>query len=167
MTMFTLNVTVFAAETLALRVETVIVKLPTGAPVGLPLVLPLPLPQPDPQRATAIRQNAARDSFHPFRLPNGSRIPARANVEVTAHKLFFPEFFANVPLVFRVSVTFDGCTPSGVTCAGLKLHVTFVGRVPQVNCTACEKPPSGNTLSVAVPVCPSLMVSAAGAPCTE
>jgi hypothetical protein len=175
--MFTLSVTVFAAGTLALLVETVRVKLPTGAPFGPPLLalllpfpLPLPppllLPQPKPKRPTARKQNVAKEVFQPLRLRKGSSTPVRAKVEVTAHKPLSPILLASLPPVFTVRVTFDGCTPSGVICAWLKLQLTCAGRVPQENCTVCEKPPSGKTLRVAVPVCPSSMVRADGAPWT-
>ncbi len=87
-----------------------------------------------------------------LRLPNGnSRNPPSTAVEVTTQRAFLPAALAIKAVVFTVNVTVVGFAPSGVTLDGLKVQLTFVGTVPQENCRAWEKPPSGITLSVAVP----------------
>ena len=130
--------------------------------VGVVTGVMLPPPQPTAVNST-IRAIAAKVTLMRRRLPNGSsNTPPRTAVEPIAQKPLFPRWLASAPVVFTVNVTVDGFTPSGVTVDGLKLQLTFAGRVPQENCRACENPPSGMTFSVAVPDCPLWMVMFAG-----
>jgi hypothetical protein len=100
--------------------------------VALPGVEP-PLEQPPMHSPTKIRPSAATVLCRRRRLlqPKGSSTPAKAKVEVAAHKRLSPPRLATALPVFIASMIVAGCTPSGVTVAGTKLQLTFAGKAPQ------------------------------------
>lgn len=72
--------------------------------------------------------------------------------------LGFPKA-ALATLVAIVSVVEEAAPPVGVILDGEKLQVVNAGRPLHVKLTAEEKPPTGVTEIVALPLCPLAMVS--------
>ena len=60
------------------------------------------------------------------------------------------------------SVVVAGCPPLGVTVCGLKPQFVSFGSPLQVKFTVELNPPVGDTVSVAVPVLPAVIVSLLG-----
>ena len=61
----------------------------------------------------------------------------------------------------------EAATPEGLTVAGEKMQAAPEGKPEQLNVTAAWKPLTGATATVAVPLCPAMTVSEAGASDTE
>ena len=106
---------------------TLSVKVPVAAP------LEPPLEQPPTYSPTHISPSPAAIPFNrrPLRHPNGNSTPTKPKVEIPAHVPLPPMRLATAPPVLIANMIVAGCTPSGVAFAGLKLQLTFAGKVPQ------------------------------------
>jgi hypothetical protein len=130
---YLMMLTTIATDLAVAPAPAVAVTLTVNEPTAAPPEVALPLEQPPMQSPTKIKPSAATVlcTRRRLRQPKGSSIPAKPIVEVAAHKRLSPTRPATALLVLMANVIVAGCTPSGVTVCGVKLQLTFAGKVPQ------------------------------------
>ena len=129
------------------------VVVPPPPPPPEPLELPPP-PQPSriPQKSATVRIAQPR-----LNRPTGSRKASRP-LRSTRPARCIDVVAAVVAIVTVVVAAPD----PGVTVAGAKVQVDLEGRPLQAKVTACENPPAGVTVTVAVPDWPAVTESVVG-----
>jgi len=112
-------------------------------------------------RPTKLTASSISWTMRRFFLPKKNR--ATASAEPGNHRLVLLPRTADVVVV--VTVKADAMLPSAVTVAGAKLHAAPAGNPEHENATVevVEKPFSGVTVAVPVPLDPAVTVREAGA----